>query len=149
MGRNIFIGELSKRTGIPVKTIRYYEDLRILVSPKRTDSEYRIYSQQDVEKLLFIKKAKDLGLTLAEIKDILDKSGQGVRPCCNFVQAVFNRKIKEYEEKIAALEATKHRLEEKLKAWITPKQAKKLKYIICPHIETDGIKPAKNLRKIQ
>ncbi len=146
MGQNIFIGELSKRTGIPVKTIRYYEDLRILVSPKRTHSEYRIYREQDVEKLMFIKKAKDLGLTLSEIKDILDKSGQGVRPCCNFVHTVFNRKIQEYEQKIAAFEATKHRLEEKLKAWITPQEAKSLKYTICPHIETDGVKSKKTLR---
>jgi MerR family transcriptional regulator, copper efflux regulator len=140
MGQNIFIGELSKRTGIPVKTIRYYEDLRILVSPKRTESEYRVYSDHDIEKLLFVKKAKDLGLTLAEIREILEKSGQGVRPCCDMVQTIFNRKIKEYEDKIADLAATKHRLEEKLQTWITPKQAKTLKYTICPHIETDGVK---------
>lgn len=140
MGQNIFIGELSKRTGIPVKTIRYYEDLKILVSPKRTDSEYRIYTEQDIEKLVFIKKAKDIGLTLSEIKEILVKSGQGVRPCCDLVHTIFNRKIKEYEQKIADLTATKHRLEEKLQAWITPKQAKQLKYTICPHIETEVTK---------
>ena len=67
----IFIGEISKKTNIPVKTIRYYEEFGLLQHPKRSLSKYRIYNQKDLEKRLFIKKSKDLGLTLAEIKKIM------------------------------------------------------------------------------
>lgn len=131
----LYIGQLSKLSGVPIKTIRYYEDLGILIKPKRTTSQYRSYTRNDVDKLLFIKKAKELGLSLAEIKSILITSGQGVRPCCDYVKRIFNQKIKEYEEKIADLAATKTKLEKRLRSWITPTQAKKIKYTICPHIE--------------
>ena len=74
----MFIGELSKKTDIPIKTIRYYEEFGLLHKAKRSASRYRIYNQDDLEKLLFIKKSKGLGLSLAEIKSIIRRSGQGV-----------------------------------------------------------------------
>ena len=51
----MFIGEISKKTNIPVKTIRYYEEFGLLHPAKRTLAKYRIYTQKDLEKLLFIK----------------------------------------------------------------------------------------------
>jgi len=134
----LFIGELSKRTEVPVKTIRYYEDFGILDKPKRTSSDYRIYTQRDVDKLLFIKKAKDLGLKLSEIKEIISCAEEGLKPCCGIVRDLFTKKIKEYENKITELNAAKNRLEEKLNKWINPKQAKKMEYSICPQIENEG-----------
>lgn len=113
----ILIGGLSKKTGIPVKTIRYYEDFGILAKPKRTVSEYRVYTQKDVDKLLFIKKAKDLGLKLSEIKEIICCSEEGLKPCCSLVRNLFTKKIKEYEDKIVEINIVKKRLEEKLNKW--------------------------------
>jgi DNA-binding transcriptional MerR regulator len=133
---NIFIGDLSKRANVPVKTIRYYEDLGILKRPKRTHSEYRLYTEQDVEKLQFIKKAKELGLTLAEIKDILEQSHKGLKPTCCLVREIFNAKIKEYEIKINEFKNTKKKLEEKLQRWIEPQEAKNLDFTICPQIDS-------------
>ncbi len=134
----IFIGDLSKRTDVPVKTIRYYEDFGILDKPKRTGSDYRLYSQKDVDKLLFIKKAKDLGLKLSEIKEIICCAEEGLQPCCCLVRNLFTKKIKEYEDKIVELNTVKKRLEEKLNKWVKPKQAKKMKYSVCPQIEIEG-----------
>ena len=131
----IFIGEISKKTNIPVKTIRYYEEFRLLQQPPRALSKYRIYNQKDIEKLLFIKKSKDLGLTLAEIKKIIKRSSKGVDATCCLVHEVFEQKILECESKIKELRETKHRLSERLHHWINPKQAKG--FIICPQIETD------------
>jgi DNA-binding transcriptional MerR regulator len=136
----IFIGDLSKRTEVPVKTIRYYEDLGLLDKPRRTGSDYRVYSQKDVDKLLFIKKAKELGLKLSEIKKIINRADKGLVPCCCLVRELFTEKIKEYEDKIVELNSVKKRLEEKLTKWVEPKQAKKLKYSVCPQIETEGRK---------
>jgi|SRR3989338_185621 len=133
----LFIGDLSKRTDVPVKTIRYYEDFGLLDKPKRTGSDYRLYNQKDVDKLLFIKKAKELGLKLSEIKEIICCAEQGLQPCCCLVRNLFTKKIKEYEDKIAQLHTTKKRLEEKLTKWVKPKQAKKMKYSVCPQIETE------------
>lgn len=133
----LFIGDLSKRTGVPVKTIRYYEDLGLLDKPKRTESEYRVYGQKDVDKLLFIKKAKDLGLKLSEIKKIIRSAERGLNPCCCLVRDLFTEKIKEYEDKITGLNRTKKRLEEKLNKWVKPKQAQKMKYAVCPQIENN------------
>jgi len=133
----LFIGDLSRRTDVPVKTIRYYEDFGLLSKPKRTGSDYRLYSQKDVDKLLFIKKAKELGLKLSEIKEIIRGAKNGLKPCCCLVRDLFTKKIKEYEDKIAELNRTKKRLEEKLTKWVEPKQAKRLKYSVCPQIETE------------
>lgn len=133
----IYIGELSKRTEMPTKTIRYYEDFGLLEKPKRTNSEYRIYVQEDVEKLLFIKKAKKLGLKLSEIKKIICCSKEGLKPCCDLVRTLFAKKIKEYEKNIKELTTARNRLEEKLKSWVKPTQAKKMKYTVCPQFETN------------
>ncbi len=132
----MFIGEISKKTDMPVKTIRYYEDYGLLVKPKRSKSQYRIYLQKDIEKLLFIKKSKDLGLTLAEIKKIIKRSGRGVDATCCLVHEVFEGKIAECERRIKELKETKKRLSERLHHWITPGEAKKLKFSVCPQIET-------------
>ena len=131
----MFIGEISKKTSIPVKTIRYYEEFGLLHHPKRSLSKYRIYSEKDVEKLLFIKKSKDLGLTLAEVKKIIKRSSKGVEQTCCLVHEVFEQKILECESKMKELRETKHRLSERLHHWVNPKEAKG--FAICPQIETD------------
>ena len=64
-------GDLAKQTGINVETLRYYEREGLLPKPERTESGYRQYSQMDVQKILFIKKAQELGFTLKEIKELL------------------------------------------------------------------------------
>ncbi len=60
----MFIGELAKRTGINPKTIRYYEEVRVLPPASRLPSRYRQYGEEDVERLEFIQNAKALGVTL-------------------------------------------------------------------------------------
>ncbi len=131
----MFIGEVSQKTDIPVKTIRYYEEFGLLHKPKRSMSQYRVYSVKDIEKLLFIKKSKDLGLTLAEIKKIIKRSSQGVDATCCLVHEVFEEKITDCEQRIIALKETKKRLRERLHHWINPKDVGNIKFSICPQIE--------------
>ncbi len=141
MGRSgLFIGELSKQTSVSTKTIRYYEEFGLLSKPKRTDSRYRLYTQEDVEKLKFIKKAQGFGLKLSEIKEIISCSKEGLEPCCDLVRDLFNKKIKEFENKIEDLTVMRNRLKERLKMWVKPKRAKKTKYVVCPQIEMEGRK---------
>lgn len=81
--KSLFIGELSRQVGISTQTIRYYERLGLLNPPKRTESQYRVYSVEDSERLRFIQKAKRFGLSLDEIKKLLDIRAEGVPPCAS------------------------------------------------------------------
>lgn len=65
------IGQLMKRTGVPIDTIRYYENHGILPPAQRRASGYRDYDEQDVARIRFVRRAKHLGFTLREIRDLL------------------------------------------------------------------------------
>jgi MerR family copper efflux transcriptional regulator len=77
------IGQLAKRAGINIDTIRYYERNGLIPQPVRRASGYREYELSDVERLRFIQRAKDLGFTLAEIAELLslsaDRDVRGVK----------------------------------------------------------------------
>ena len=66
------ISEVSDLTGLPTKTIRYYEDIKLIPPPERNESGYRTFSGEDIKRLKLIKKAKFLGISLDEIKKIVD-----------------------------------------------------------------------------
>ena len=91
------IGELANATGLTTKTIRYYELVRLLGNPQRSDSGYRLYGRKDVERLEFIKKSKHLGFSLDQIKDILTLHENQRAPCVH-VLALLDLKIAEIDE---------------------------------------------------
>lgn len=66
------IGELAKHAGVGVQTVRYYERRDLLPPPDRTSAGYREYSEQDLHRLRFVLRSKDLGFTLAEITELLE-----------------------------------------------------------------------------
>ena len=68
MGQALTVGQLAQMTGVPAKTIRYYEQVGILPSPSRSRAGYRQYTQRDVHRLLFIRRARALGLSLPNIR---------------------------------------------------------------------------------
>ncbi|MFZ5635584.1 MAG: heavy metal-responsive transcriptional regulator [Pseudomonadota bacterium] len=68
------IGELAHRAQVNIDTVRYYERQGLLPEPQRRASGYREYTGEDVERLLFVKRAKALGFTLTEIRELLDLS---------------------------------------------------------------------------
>ena len=65
------IGELAERTGLSLRTIRHYDDVGLLPATARTDGGFRVYSEDDVERLLVIKQMKPLGFSLEEMAEIL------------------------------------------------------------------------------
>jgi len=65
------IGRLAKQVGLGIETVRFYERQGLIEPPPRTDSNYRIYPEEEVARLRFIKKAKSLGFTLNEIKELM------------------------------------------------------------------------------
>lgn len=77
------IGDLEKKSKVNKETIRYYEHLGIIPKPQRTNSGYRIYSEDMVERLRFIKRMKELGFTLKEIEKLLGVVDQDEMKCQN------------------------------------------------------------------
>ena len=109
MNNGMKIGELASATGLTTKTIRYYELNRLLEEPRRTDSGYRLYDSEDVERLEFIKKAKSLGLSLEEIRDILLLYEQRQSPCVH-VLALLDRKLEQVDNMISELDEFRREL---------------------------------------
>lgn len=77
MNAGLTIGELARELGLNPKTIRYYEQVGLLPSPRRSESGYRLYTRDERERLQLIKRAKLLGLSLSEIKEIVEYAIDG------------------------------------------------------------------------
>ncbi len=99
MKEGLLIGELSRRVNLPAQTIRYYERLGLLSSPKRTVSNYRLYSEAEEERLDFIQKAKRFGLSLNEIKRLIDLRQDGVPPCAD-LKTMLKQHLAELDQRI-------------------------------------------------
>jgi DNA-binding transcriptional MerR regulator len=85
------IGELAQRSGVPAKTLRYYEDIGLIEPPARTPSSYRDYSDAVLDRLAFIRSAKALGLTLGEIRRIVALRDTGEVPCAHVLDLLSAR----------------------------------------------------------
>jgi MerR family mercuric resistance operon transcriptional regulator len=75
------IGTLAKRTGSRVETIRYYEHVGMLPRPPRSPGGYRLYGIEDLKRLLFIRRARALGFSIAEVRRLLGLADERRRPC--------------------------------------------------------------------
>lgn len=91
------IGELVRRTGVDAETLRFYEKIGLLLKPSRTDSGYRIYSDSHVKQVKFILRAKRLGLSLDEIRDIIRLREGGQAPCFH-VERLIQRRLSELDQ---------------------------------------------------
>lgn len=106
---NQTIGALAERSGFPPKTIRYYESIGLLPPPKRSDGGYRLYGADDESRLAFIAKAKQLGLSLGEIGDILTLHDAGSAPC-GHVLALVDDHLDRVDEALTQLAAFRKQL---------------------------------------
>jgi MerR family mercuric resistance operon transcriptional regulator len=77
----ITIGELSRRTGVNIETIRYYERIKMLPAPPRTEGGHRVYGPVQIQTLTFIRRSRELGFTLDEIRALLALRGPVQAPC--------------------------------------------------------------------
>jgi DNA-binding transcriptional MerR regulator len=103
------IGELAAELGLNPKTIRYYEAIGLLRPPRRTPSGYRLYDAAARERVRFILKAKAVGLTLEEIKQVLDVRSKGQQPCTH-VLALLDQKLAAVDEQLRALSEFRRKL---------------------------------------
>jgi MerR family mercuric resistance operon transcriptional regulator len=100
----IQIGELSRRTGCNIETIRYYERIGLLPAPARSAGRYRVYETGDVRRLTFIRRARELGFTLDAVRALLALSDDGSAACPE-VRELATGHLTEVRAKITDLQA--------------------------------------------
>ncbi|QPM90524.1 MerR family transcriptional regulator [Pseudooceanicola algae] len=96
------IGDLARKTGTKVVTIRYYEKIGLLPEPQRSAGNYRAYTGDDLDRLHFIRRCRALGFPLDQIRALLDLSSEGAQPCDD-VDRMAAAHLARIEQKIADL----------------------------------------------
>lgn len=105
------IGKLAKRAGISADAIRFYEDEGILLPAEKTEAGYRMYGDDAVRRLSFIKHAQQCGMTLSEIRQLLELKSDDYS-CCGDVRSLAMQKKMQIEQKIQAMQAMSQALTE-------------------------------------
>lgn len=103
------IGDLSRSTGTKVETIRYYERTGLLPAPPRTGGNYRAYGQQHLGRLSFIRRARDLGFSIEQVKALLGLADQRDQSCLA-VDGIAREHLAEVERKLVDLSALQREL---------------------------------------
>jgi DNA-binding transcriptional MerR regulator len=124
------IGKVARRVGIRPSAIRYYEKQGMLEPTVRRANGYRTYTDNAVKLLLFVKRAQALGITLKEIKPLVNLASQG-QPPCSHVKQVARRHLNEVSQKIHELELLRQDLQGLLKR----KAGRSYAHEVCPLIE--------------
>ena len=130
----LLIGQVTALSGVPIRTIRYYESLGLLKSSGRTEGGFRQFSSDILMRLSFIKRAQTLGLSLQEICEILQVYDAG-KPACDEIQQKLKDKIFEINRQIEQLLTLRSELRQLLSGWDS--LTTKPEDTICPIIQKD------------
>jgi DNA-binding transcriptional MerR regulator len=103
------IGELAERAGTSVKTIRYYDRIGVLRPAERSESGYRLYGEDALDRYRFVRAAQAVGLRLGEIREVIALRDRGETPC-GFVVDLIGRRAAELDARIAELAALRDEL---------------------------------------
>ncbi len=139
------IGEVSRLSGIGIEALRFYEKSGLLSRPARTESGYRLYRADVLERLSFIKRAQVLGFTLDEVKQIIAESEAGQSPC-RHVREIVRQRLRELDERMSQMRRYRKELALALEEW---EKVEESKGHVCGLIEGAEIQhPLGNARSI-
>jgi Cu(I)-responsive transcriptional regulator len=108
-GEKLAIGDLARMTGTKVETIRYYERIGLLPAPARTSGNYRTYGPAQLARLSFIRRSRDLGFPLEQVRALLGLADDQKRDCAG-VDIIAREHLAEVERKISDLTALRREL---------------------------------------
>lgn len=118
MGKGtLSIRQVAQKVGVSSKTLRYWESRGLIARAARTHTNYRRYTQADLERILFIRKAQSLGFTLVEIRRVFELAGSGQAPCDAVIRWA-GEKADALEGQIRMLHDLKARLEGYRRRWV-------------------------------
>jgi len=131
------IGMLSQLTKVSSETIRYYERIDLLPSPKRASNGYRQYDQAGVERVQFVRRLRSLDFTLEEIREILAfKERQ--EPPCQYVMSVMDKQIYEIEQRMQDLQKLQGEIKSLYEAGKNLPEDVQMKTCVCHLIQTSS-----------
>lgn len=110
MTQTLSIGYLARATDTKIETIRYYERIGLLPKPARTSGNYRSYDNPHLTRLVFIRRARELGFSIGQVRDLLSLSDQKDRSCSQ-VDAIAREHLAEVDARIRSLKALRHELD--------------------------------------
>jgi DNA-binding transcriptional MerR regulator len=110
------VNELAMQAEVSPGVVRFYARIGLLKPVRHSRNRYRLFSDADARRLLFILRAKGLGYTIAEIAEILKQSGKGKSPC-PLVRDIIRRRITENRQRLDGLNALQLRMEKALVQW--------------------------------
>ena len=125
------IGELARCSGLPVKTLRYYEDLGLLPAVGRSPGGYRLFAEESLRRLEFIRRLKSLGLSLEDIGACLAVHDAGQLPCGD-IQRQLQRQIDLVDERLRELRQFRKELQTLLQNWRSDPEPDAA--VICPNL---------------
>ena len=106
---SLSVGDLARATGTKVETIRYYERTGLLPPPPRTGGNYRAYGAEHLARLSFVRRARDLGFSIGQVRALLGLADQRERSC-EAVDAIAREHLAEVDRKLAGLAALRREL---------------------------------------
>lgn len=106
---NIPIGELARRTGVKVPTIRFYEQIGLLAPPPRTEGNQRRYGKAEIDRLNFIRHARELGFEVEQIRELLAMS-QEPQASCHQADSIAKAHLREVDRRIERLQVLREEL---------------------------------------
>jgi len=109
-------GELARLTGVSKDTLRHYERIGVLMAPERTDSRYRLYPQSAVRRVLIVRAALDIGISLRDLQEIFALRESGQRPCED-VRKLAHKRLEAVVGQIEVLTHLRNRLVGLLRDW--------------------------------
>ena len=132
---DLTIGELARRSGYAVQTLRYYEQIGLMPKPPRSSGGQRRYGEGLQRRLLFIRHARDLGFEIEDIRSLLDLASRPDQPCAS-VDAIAKAHLVSIDEKIARLTALRAEVDRMLRACATERIAEcKVIDVLARHSE--------------
>jgi DNA-binding transcriptional MerR regulator len=137
------VGEVARRSGVGVETLRFYERSGSLDRPARTENGYRLYGEEALERLAFIKRAQALGFTLDEIGRVIAERRAGQTPCAEASEIV-RRRLQELDEQMARMRRYRRELAAALAEWDKVGESEGH---ICGLIEGAKIEPIASLSR--
>lgn len=128
------VSELAKKAGVTPDTVRFYTKEGLLHPTKDPDNGYSLFNNQDYQRLVFMRKARQLGFSLKSIKDIFQHSDHETSPC-PMVRELFEKRLAEVEQKIAELQALRQHMVDAMEVWAEMPDGTPDGHTICNLIE--------------
>ena len=131
---SLHVTELARMAGVTPATVRYYSRVGLLQPQREPSNGYRCFAEADRHRVVFIRRAQALGLTISDIKSILETSDRGEAPC-DRVRALVEERLSAVQEQLSELQIIETRINQTLTAWSETNEKAPRDGEICPLID--------------